>query len=88
MLEVAEIQVDTPGRREVLVRTVAAGLCHSDLHFMEGKYKHDTPTVPGGGTSANGKYMSRRCWVHTTTPSTSTTAARTSRSRIVRVYRI
>ena len=47
MLEVAEIQVDQPGPREVLVRTVAAGLCHSDLHFMEGKYSHDTPTVPG-----------------------------------------
>src|SRR5918993_391907 len=47
MLEVSEIQVDRPGRREVLVRTVAAGLCHSDLHFMEGKYSHDTPTVPG-----------------------------------------
>jgi S-(hydroxymethyl)glutathione dehydrogenase / alcohol dehydrogenase len=47
MLEIAEIQVDRPGPREVLVRTVAAGLCHSDLHFMEGKYSHDTPTVPG-----------------------------------------
>jgi S-(hydroxymethyl)glutathione dehydrogenase / alcohol dehydrogenase len=47
MLEIAEIQVDRPGPREVLVRTVAAGLCHSDLHFMEGKYGHDTPTVPG-----------------------------------------
>jgi S-(hydroxymethyl)glutathione dehydrogenase / alcohol dehydrogenase len=47
MLEIAEIQIDRPGPREVLVRTVAAGLCHSDLHFMEGKYNHDTPTVPG-----------------------------------------
>src|SRR5687767_6251606 len=47
MLEIAEIQVDRPGPREVLVRTVAAGLCHSDLHFMEGKYAHPTPTVPG-----------------------------------------
>lgn len=46
-LEIAEVQVDTPGRREVLVRSVAAGLCHSDLHFMEGKYHHDTPTIPG-----------------------------------------
>ena len=45
MLEIAEIQVDRPGPREVLVRTVAAGLCHSDLHFMEGKYSHDTPTA-------------------------------------------
>jgi S-(hydroxymethyl)glutathione dehydrogenase/alcohol dehydrogenase len=47
MLEVTEIQVDRPGPREVLVRTVAAGLCHSDLHFMEGKYLCNTPTVPG-----------------------------------------
>jgi S-(hydroxymethyl)glutathione dehydrogenase/alcohol dehydrogenase len=47
MLEVTEIQIDRPGPHEVLVRTVAAGLCHSDLHFMEGKYSHDTPTVPG-----------------------------------------
>ncbi len=46
-LEIAEIQVGKPDRREVLVRTAAAGLCHSDLHFMEGKYSHDTPTVLG-----------------------------------------
>jgi S-(hydroxymethyl)glutathione dehydrogenase/alcohol dehydrogenase len=47
MLEVGEVQVDRPHGREVLVRTAAAGLCHSDLHFMEGKYNYDTPTVPG-----------------------------------------
>jgi S-(hydroxymethyl)glutathione dehydrogenase/alcohol dehydrogenase len=47
MLEVTEAQVDAPGPREVLVRTVAAGLCHSDLHFMEGKYLCGTPTIPG-----------------------------------------
>ena len=46
-LEIAEVEVDRPGRHEVLVRTVAAGLCHSDLHFMEGKYTWETPTVPG-----------------------------------------
>jgi S-(hydroxymethyl)glutathione dehydrogenase/alcohol dehydrogenase len=46
-LEIAEVQVDAPGSHEVLVRTVAAGLCHSDLHFMEAKYSCDTPTVPG-----------------------------------------
>jgi S-(hydroxymethyl)glutathione dehydrogenase/alcohol dehydrogenase len=46
-LEIAEVQIDTPGPREVLVRTVAAGLCHSDLHFMEGKYSCGTPTIPG-----------------------------------------
>ena len=34
-------------RREVLVRTAFAGLCHSDLHFMEGLYPFPTPCVLG-----------------------------------------
>ena len=34
-------------RREVLVRTAYAGLCHSDLHFMEGLYPFPTPCVLG-----------------------------------------
>jgi S-(hydroxymethyl)glutathione dehydrogenase/alcohol dehydrogenase len=46
-LEVAEIEIDDPGPREVRVRVVASGLCHSDLHFMEGKYDHKTPVVLG-----------------------------------------
>jgi S-(hydroxymethyl)glutathione dehydrogenase/alcohol dehydrogenase len=46
-LEITEVQVDSPGPREVLVRTMAAGLCHSDLHFMEGKYAYPTPAVLG-----------------------------------------
>jgi S-(hydroxymethyl)glutathione dehydrogenase / alcohol dehydrogenase len=35
------------GPHDVLVRTVAAGLCHSDLHFMEGKYPCPVPAVLG-----------------------------------------
>lgn len=35
-LEIAEVRIDDPGPREVLVRVVASGFCHSDLHFMEG----------------------------------------------------
>jgi S-(hydroxymethyl)glutathione dehydrogenase/alcohol dehydrogenase len=46
-LVVEDVDIDAPGRREVLVRTVAAGCCHSDLHFMEGKYPHPTPVVLG-----------------------------------------
>jgi S-(hydroxymethyl)glutathione dehydrogenase/alcohol dehydrogenase len=46
-LEIAEAEIDAPGPREVVVRTVAAGLCHSDLHFMEGSYPHPTPVVMG-----------------------------------------
>jgi S-(hydroxymethyl)glutathione dehydrogenase/alcohol dehydrogenase len=46
-LEIDEVQIDNPGPREVLIRTSAAGLCHSDLHFMEGKYPWMLPAVLG-----------------------------------------
>lgn len=46
-LEIEDIEIGEPGPREVLIRTVAAGLCHSDLHFMEGKYPHPCPAVLG-----------------------------------------
>jgi S-(hydroxymethyl)glutathione dehydrogenase/alcohol dehydrogenase len=46
-LEIQDVAVGTPGPREVLVRTVNAGLCHSDLHFMEGKYPYPCPAVLG-----------------------------------------
>ncbi len=46
-LEIDDVQIDKPGPREVLVRTAAAGLCHSDLHFIEGKYPWATPVVLG-----------------------------------------
>jgi S-(hydroxymethyl)glutathione dehydrogenase/alcohol dehydrogenase len=46
-LEIEEVEVSKPGPREVLVRTAASGLCHSDLHFMEGKYPHQVPALLG-----------------------------------------
>ena len=46
-LDIEDVSIDAPGPREVLVRTAAAGLCHSDLHFMEGKYPHPCPAVLG-----------------------------------------
>lgn len=46
-LVIEEVVIDAPGPREVLVRTVACGLCHSDLHFIEGSYPHPLPLVPG-----------------------------------------
>lgn len=47
-----EVQIDKPRRREVLLRTRAVGLCHSDLHFIEGKYPHPVPAVLGHESSA------------------------------------
>jgi S-(hydroxymethyl)glutathione dehydrogenase/alcohol dehydrogenase len=46
-LEIDDVEIDMPGPHEVLVRTAAAGLCHSDLHFIEGKYPWMTPAVLG-----------------------------------------
>ena len=46
-LAIEEVQIDLPGPREVLIRTAAAGVCHSDLHFVEGSYSWELPTVLG-----------------------------------------
>ncbi len=46
-LEVEEVEISKPGPREVLIRTSAAGVCHSDLHFVEGLYPAATPVVLG-----------------------------------------
>ena len=47
MLHVEELGVDKPAPNEVLVRVVGAGLCHSDLHFMEGTFRTPMPAVMG-----------------------------------------
>lgn len=46
-LTIEEIQADKPQEREVLVRTVAAGVCHSDLHFVDGLWPFPPPAVLG-----------------------------------------
>ena len=46
-LEIENISISKPGPREVMVRTAAAGVCHSDLHFIEGLYPAQTPMVLG-----------------------------------------
>jgi S-(hydroxymethyl)glutathione dehydrogenase/alcohol dehydrogenase len=46
-MTIEDIEIEKPQRNEVLVRTHVAGLCHSDLHFMEGKYPTPVPAVLG-----------------------------------------
>ncbi len=46
-LQIEDIQHGNPGPREVLVRTRAAGVCHSDLHFQDGSWPHPLPMVLG-----------------------------------------
>jgi len=46
-LKIADVLIDEPADREVLVRTEQAGLCHSDLHYLTGSLSISTPTVLG-----------------------------------------
>jgi S-(hydroxymethyl)glutathione dehydrogenase / alcohol dehydrogenase len=46
-LTIEQVDIDDPQDREVLVRTAASGVCHSDLHFVEGLYPHPAPAILG-----------------------------------------
>jgi len=48
-LTVHETQRPTPGRGQALVRVIATGVCHTDLHALEGDWpvKPKIPLVPG-----------------------------------------
>jgi len=46
-LEIVDVSVDDPMPHEVLIRTVACGVCRSDLHFADGAFPHPLPTVLG-----------------------------------------
>jgi S-(hydroxymethyl)glutathione dehydrogenase/alcohol dehydrogenase len=48
-LTIEAIEIDKPQPREVLVRTVATGVCHSDLHVVDGvgRWPLDRPIVLG-----------------------------------------
>lgn len=46
-LEIEEVTISKPGPHEVLIQTAACGLCHSDLHFIDGSYPHPLPAIPG-----------------------------------------
>jgi S-(hydroxymethyl)glutathione dehydrogenase / alcohol dehydrogenase len=48
-LTIESVDVDRPLGREVLVRTAATGVCHSDLHVVDGnsRYPLDRPIVLG-----------------------------------------
>ncbi|SBW23683.1 NDMA-dependent alcohol dehydrogenase [Protofrankia symbiont of Coriaria ruscifolia] len=45
--EIVELDLDGPGEGEVLIRYVAAGMCHSDLHLSDGDLPPRFPIVGG-----------------------------------------
>jgi alcohol dehydrogenase (nicotinoprotein) len=45
--EIMELDIDEPGPGEVMLKITAAGLCHSDLHMLEGDLEVRYPMVGG-----------------------------------------
>lgn len=46
-LAIEQIEMAPPGPREVVVRTTAVGLCHSDLHWLDGTLPRQRPFIVG-----------------------------------------
>jgi S-(hydroxymethyl)glutathione dehydrogenase/alcohol dehydrogenase len=46
-MEIEEVDVDQPQAHEVVVRTVATGVCHSDVHHVEWADNIDIPRILG-----------------------------------------
>ena len=51
-MTIETLEVAKPKAHEVLLNTAYAGLCHSDLHFLEGLYPIQVPCVLGHESSA------------------------------------
>jgi len=47
LLVVEEVEIAEPGPGEVLVRMVASGVCHSDLHALKGEWEMGLPLILG-----------------------------------------
>jgi len=46
-LSIEEVTIDSPMEHEVLVRVAASGVCHSDLHYIDGYYTTPVPAILG-----------------------------------------
>ena len=46
-LTTEQVEIDQPIGHEVVVRVVASGVCHSDLHYVDGFYEFPSPAVLG-----------------------------------------
>lgn len=44
---IADVKLDPPGAGEVQIRMKACGICHSDIHYMDGFWGGDLPVILG-----------------------------------------
>ena len=53
--EVEDVQLAGPQPGELLVRIEAAGVCHSDYHYISGDLTAPLPLVPGPSSSSRAR---------------------------------
>lgn len=46
-LVIEDVAIAKPGANEVLIKTIASGVCHSDLHFVDAHYTCPMPAILG-----------------------------------------
>lgn len=46
-LTIEDVEIDEPRRNEVLIRTIASGICHTDLSYWSGTQPHPLPMILG-----------------------------------------
>ncbi len=89
-LTIEQVDIDDPQDHEVLVRTAASGVCHSDLHFVEGLYPLPGPAILGheaAGVVEKARIARRRSEARTTSRGYRKTATRFVNSPISRPTR-
>jgi propanol-preferring alcohol dehydrogenase len=66
-LEPTEIATPEPGTDEILLRVRACGVCHTDLHTVEGEIRGKLPVVPGHQVVGVDEHTGQRWgvpWLH------------------------
>ena len=58
---VEELELDDPKENEVLVRTAASGVCHSDLSVVTGTIYYDAAVALGHEGAGVIEHVGRRC---------------------------
>ena len=63
-LRIEEMPIPMPGPGEILIRVVASGVCHTDLHAADGDWpvKPSPPFVPGTKVRGRRGLRARSCW--------------------------
>lgn len=50
-LTIEDVEIDEPMAHEIVVRTMASGVCHTDVHYVDGVSKTTGPAILGHETS-------------------------------------